>query len=221
MDEPLRPLLAQSESDPNVVGVLLKGSRAAGTESESSDWDLVVVLAEGEPEHTKRGDLDVLWTTLERLRNAPAYEKPAIAYARVLLDKTGDVEAAIEQARSIDRDELAELYDSYLNDVYRSLKSWARGRELGARVKAGRSLWWLGDFLIGLGGARAPYPGAWEGLLGDVEPLVLEVARSGGDPRSQQRLQRAVEAIAAAHGFRDVYDAWEGEIDRVMELQFE
>ena len=58
-----------------------------------------------------------------------------LAHARVLLDKTGEITAAIEAARRIGRDELAELYDSYLNDFYRSLKSWRRGRELGARIK--------------------------------------------------------------------------------------
>ena len=99
------------------------------------------------------------------------------------------------------------------------MKSWRRGRELGARVKCGRSLWWLGDFLIGLGGMRAPYPGAWAGRLGELEPLVLEVARTG-DPRLQQELQAAVERVATEHGFRDVYDAWDGDIDRVMEFEF-
>jgi hypothetical protein len=215
----LDDLLTSVERDPNVIGVVLKGSRAMGTADELSDWDLVVVLSEGEPRHEKTGELDVVWTTLRRVRDAPSWELPALAHSRVLLDKTGEVTAAIEAAGRISREESAELYDNYLNDFYRSLKSWRRGRELGARVKAGRSLWWLGEFLIGLGGTRAPYPGAWTGRLGDLEPLVLEVARTG-DPRLQQELQAAVERVATRHGFRDVYDAWDGDIDRVMEFEF-
>lgn len=213
-------LLEAARSDPNVLGVVLKGSRSVGTADERSDWDLVVVLAEGEPSHEKTGELDVLRTTLSRLRNAPSWELPAVAHAQVLLDKTGEVTDAIEAAGRISRDELAELYDNYLNDFYRSLKSWRRGRELGARIKAARSLWWLGEFLIALEGKRAPYPGAWSGRLGELEPLMLDVARTG-DPVKQQELQAAVERVASAHGFRDVYDAWDGDIDRVMAFRFD
>ena len=125
-----------------------------------------------------------------------------------------------EAAGRLTREELAELYDNYLNDFYRSLKAWRRGRELGARILSGRSLWWLGDLLMGLEGTRAPYTEYWAGRLGDLEPLIVEVARTA-DPRKQQELQAAVEQIATAHGFRDVYDGWNGDIDRVMTFRFE
>jgi hypothetical protein len=149
-----------------------------------------------------------------------SWELPALAHSRVLLDKTGELAEAVEAAGQLTRKELAELYDGYLNDFYRSLKSWRRGRELGARIMCGRSLWWLGDFLIALEGKRAPYTEYWGGRLGELEPLILEVARTA-DPRRQQELQAAVEQIATAHGFRDVYDAWDGDIDRVMGFRFE
>jgi diamine N-acetyltransferase len=221
MDDVLAAVLADAESDTNVIGVFLKGSRAVGTDVVGSDWDVVVVLREGEASQRKDGVLDVLRTTLARVQNAPRYELPAIAHARVLLDKTGEVAETIEAAARIGRDELAELYDSYLNDFYRSLKAWARGQELAARLKASRSIWWLGEFLLGLDGRRAPYPGAWAGRLGELEPLVLDVLRTG-DPRRQQELQAKVEQIATARGFRYVYEGWTGgEIDRVMALRFE
>jgi hypothetical protein len=35
----------------------------------------------------------------------------------------------------------------------------------------------------------------------------------------QQQLQSRVERIADEHGLRDVYDAWDGEIDRVMKFE--
>jgi hypothetical protein len=163
-------------------------------------------MCEGDPTHEKR--VTSFW------------EQSAVAHARVLLDKTGDVTAAIEAAGRVSREDVAEFYDNYLNDFYRSLKSWRRGRELGARIKALRSLWWLGEFLLALEGKRAPYPGAWTGRLGELEPLILEVARTA-DPRFQQELQAAVEQVATAHGFRHVYDAWDGEIDLVMAFRFD
>jgi hypothetical protein len=125
----------------------------------------------------------------------------------VLLDKTGEVADAVADAARIERDELAELYDSYLNDFYRSLKSWARGQELAARLKASRSIWWLGDFLLGLDGRRAPYPGAWAGRLGELEPLVLGVLRTGDPrlrrscrPRSRRSRPRAVSETSTTAG---------------------
>ena len=65
---------------------------------------------------------------------------------------------------------MAAFYDNYLNDFYRSLKSWRRGRELGARIKALRSLWWLGEFLLALEGKRAPYPGPGRDGSGTSSP---------------------------------------------------
>jgi hypothetical protein len=221
VNDVLASLLAQAEADPNVIGMFLKGSRAVGTDVAGSDWDVVLVLREGDSSQEKDGVLDVVRTTIAQVREAPRPELPAIAHARVLLDKTGEVADALDAAARIERDELAELYDSYLNDFYRSLKAWARGDEFAARLKASRSIWWLGDFLLGLDGRRAPYPGAWAGRLGELEPLALEVLRTG-DPRRQQELQARVEQIATDRGFRDVYEGWTGgEIDRVMALRFD
>jgi predicted nucleotidyltransferase len=220
MDALVQPILDEAERDANVVGVLLKGSQAMDAADEESDWDVVVVLLEGEPSQKKDGRLELVTTTLERVRDVSSWELPALAYSRVLLDKTGELAGAVEAAGHLTRKELEELYDNYLNDFYRSLKAWRRGRELGARILSGRSLWWLGDFLMGLEGRRAPYTEYWGGRLGELEPVIVEVARTA-DPGKQQELQATVERIATAHGFRDVYDAWNGDIDRVMDFRFE
>src|SRR5215211_3675071 len=100
----------------------------------------------------------------ESERRPPAYELPANAHARVLLDKTGE---SGRRSRTPPGSRAASSPSSttggYLNDFFRSLKAWTRGRELAARLKAARSMWWLGDFLLGLDGRRAPYRGAWGG----------------------------------------------------------
>lgn len=213
-------VLAAAHADSNVAGVLLKGSQSMGAADEESDWDVVVVLLEGEPSQKKDGRLELITTTLERVRNVSSWELPALAHSRVLLDKKGELAAAVEAAGPLTHEALGELYDNYLNDFYRSLKAWRRGRELGARILSARSLWWLGDLLIGLEGKRAPYTEYWAGRLGELEPLILDVARTA-DPRTQQELQATVEQIMTAQGFRHVYDAWDGDIDRVMCFRFE
>ena len=153
------------------------------------------------------------------MRSAPDWLKPALAYARVLWDETGEVEPVLEAARTISHDETAELYDGYLNDFYRSLKAWRVGKELAGRIECGRSLRYLGELLFALDGVRAPYPKEWEGKLGELEPLILEVARTG-EPRLQQELCVRVRERAAQRGYAHVYDDWTGDIDRALAFEF-
>ena len=219
MEPELRQLLAEAQADPEAVGLVLFGSAAAGSAHADSDLDVWYVVR-GEPSpRSRQGRVELIPTTVAALRDAPDWLKPAQAYARVLWDPTGEIAPLLEAARRISREETAELYDGYLNDLYRSLKAWRQGLELPARVECGRSLRFVGELLFALDGVRAPYPKEWTGQLGELEPLVLEVARTAA-PAAQQRLCRAVVELAAARGYADVYDAWEGDIDRVLALAF-
>jgi len=219
VEQELRTLLDEAQADPDAVGLVLFGSAAAGSSDEESDLDVWYVVRSEPPPRSRPGRVDLIPTTVEKLRNAPDWLKPAVAYARVLWDRDGELAAIVAAAGTVAREETAELYDGYLNDLYRSLKTWRRGLELPARVECGRSLRFLGELLFALEGKRAPYPKEWTGRLGELEPLFLEVARTA-DPEAQQRLCRAVAERAAARGYADVYDAWEGDIDRALAFEF-
>lgn len=220
MEPELRELVAQAEADPDAIGLVLFGSAAAGSAHEESDLDVwYVVRSEPPPPRSRVGRLELIPATVAGLRDAPAWLKPALAYAKVLWDPSGELEPVVTAAQTVSREETAELYDGYLNDLYRSLKAWRQGLELAARVECGRSLRFLGELLFALEGRRAPYPKEWAGKLGDVEPLVLEVARTS-DPRLQQELCRRVAQLAADRRYGDVYDAWNGDIDRVLAFDF-
>jgi predicted nucleotidyltransferase len=217
----LNDLLEQARADPGAVALVLFGSAAAGSAHEESDLDVWYVLrTEPLPQRERRGRLEIVPTTVERMRRAPDWLKPALAYARVLWDETGEVDEVLASAREVSRHETAELYDGYLNDLYRSLKAWRRGNELAGRIECGRSLRFLGELLFALDGRRAPYPKEWTGKLGELEPLILEVARTG-EPRHQQQLCVQVRKLAADRGYSDVYDAWDGDIDRVLAFDFD
>ena len=221
MEPELTDLLAQAKGDPEAVGLVLFGSTAAGSAHEESDLDVYyVVRTDPPPPRSRRGRLELIPTTVQLMASAPDWLKPALAYAKVLWDPTGEIAPIIAAALTVTREETAELYDGYLNDFYRSMKTWRRGLELPARIECGRSLRFLGELLFALDGRRAPYPKEWTGKLGALEPLVLEVARTA-DPKLQQELCAEVEQLATARGFRDVYDGWDGDIDRVMEFRFE
>jgi predicted nucleotidyltransferase len=220
VDEVLRRFVAEVERDASVIGVVLIGSHAIGTPDEESDYDLVVVRRDGEKSHSKQGGLDVLQTTLEGIRNPPDWVRPALAHSRVLLDRTGEVTAAVAGHADVPNDEVVELLDSYLNSLYRSLKAWRRGNELAGRLEAIDSLRWLAQFLFALDGKRAPYSNAYAGRLGEFEDEILAVARTA-DPKAQQALQARVEGLARARGLAHVYDGWTGEIERVMAFRFD
>jgi predicted nucleotidyltransferase len=215
----LRELVQAAEADPNAVAVVLFGSAAAGSAHAESDLDVWYVVHADPAPRSRRGRLELIPTTVEELAGSPDWLKPALAYAQVLWDPDGRVTPVLEAARTVSREETAELYDGYLNDLYRSLKAWRRGSELAARVECGRSLRFVGELLFALEGVRPPYPKEWPGKLGPVEPLVLEVAQTA-DPSAQQRLCRAVVELARERGYHDVYDAWQGDIDLVLSWAF-
>jgi hypothetical protein len=154
------------------------------------------------------------------MREAPDWLKPALAYGQTVWDETGEVASVLEAARTISHDETAELYDGYLNDLYRSLKAWRRGDELAGRIECGRSLRFVGELVFALDGVRAPYPKEWRGKLVEFEPLILEVARTGA-PRLQQELCVRVRERAEQRGYSAVYDAWTGDIDHALAFAFE
>ena len=220
MDPELVELLNQGERDPEAVALVLFGSAASGSTHEGSDLDVWYVLhGEPLPPRERRGRLEIVLTTLDLLRASADWLKPALAYAQVIWDETGEVESVLAAARTISHEETAELYDGYLNDFYRSMKAWRMGNELAGRIECGRSLRYLGELVFALDGIRAPYPKEWRGKLGDLEPLVLEVARTGA-PHLQQEICVLVRDRAAQCGYSHVYEAWTGDIDRALSFDF-
>jgi Nucleotidyltransferase domain len=213
-------LLEQAKGDPGAVALVLFGSAASGSAHEESDLDVFYVhRGEPLPPRERQGRLEIVPTTLELLRAAPDWLKPALAYAQTMWDETGELESVLAAARTVSHDEAAELYDGYLNDFYRSTKAWRQGNELAGRIECGRSLRYVGELLFALDGVRAPYPKEWQGKLGELEPLILEVARRGA-PGLQQDLCVQVRERAAQRGYSHVYEAWTGDIDRVIAFDF-
>ena len=171
--------------------------------------------------------------TLRHVADEPGWYAAGYAYSRVLLDKTGEIEHLLAEIRTMTeeraRSEVAESYDGYLNSFYRSLKAWRRGDELAGRLEAAESVVHLARTLFALERRWAPYPKDLARTLDSLSepqgwaPGYLELTLMGilktGDPRLQQELEAKVERLLAERGFADVYDAWEGDIDRVKALE--
>lgn len=249
-DPIIQAFIAEAEADPDVIGLLLSGSRGGGAVHAESDYDVCFVVTdealerygpeENWPVRGSTANLPVkadIWHqspgTLT-VTSQPDWELPGYAEAHVLFDKTGETTAALaalihitaEQARAT----AAAAYDDYLNGVYRSLKAWRRGNELGARLQAAESVYSLLRMLFALEQRHRPYHDrlwlhldllAGQGWQQDeLRTMLLDLLTSGA-PQRQQAIARRVAALMQERGYSDVYDEWDGQIDQILGWTFD
>lgn len=214
-------LLREAEADPEVVGVVLSGSRGKGTfVTESSDYDVWVIVRDGAPcaPHRRGGLLDVVTVTLAEFeRHPPDY---AFAHVTPLLDRVGVAELVAAKGR-VDPASAGEPLDGYMNLLYRSLKNARDGRVFEARLDAAESVPYFLEFLFRAFGRVRPYS-KW--LRWELENHPLEPPWSADEllPRMERILtgaegeQRSLfsdaERLARARGLGDVIEGWEPDV---------
>ena len=224
----LEEMTREVEADPDSVGLILHGSRAAGTDREGSDFDLMrVVTDEAYPpcaalrEKRTGADglaVDVFYSSpgrLWELAERPDWQVGMLVTGRVLVDR-GSLAALVgttlrragEQAYA----QLDEHYDAYLNCFVRSLKAWRGGNELGGRMQAAESALHLVRLLFALERRWHPYHDQLAGPLRELAPLqgwgegefaelLLRLVRDA-DPTFQQELELRVESLLESRGIR-------------------
>ena len=243
----LADVAAEVNADASSLGLVLHGSRATGVDRPDSDYDLIRVVTEEAYDPRKAaGTLlervtplvgpkaDVLYQSPERLRwiaDHPDWWTATYISARVIVDKTGDVEELVrrivERADAAAAESVAETYDAYLNSFVRSLKAWRREDDLGGRLHAAHSTQYLLQSLFGLERRWLPYFDAlgvclpvieqaqgWE--PGFLRTAILELLQSA-DPAFQQRLERRVEDLMSSRG---VQHEWGSDLEPLMALRF-
>ncbi|MFC8800157.1 hypothetical protein ACFT2C_20680 [Promicromonospora sp. NPDC057138] len=223
-------------TDPAVVGLVLKGSRAhEGMTTKHSDHDLYVVLADGATTALTRftghrtPELDLVVLSLDEFRAAgmPGFERYALARARIALDRLeGGIAQILASKARLDADEAfreaGEWLDAYANSLYRSVKNDRDGHALAARLDAADSIRFLLELLFTLDRrprpynkylewelARFPLPGWDTGMLLDTADRISGM----GDVSTQRRLFAQVEAVARRAGHGAVLDAWGEDLD--------
>jgi hypothetical protein len=234
-------------ADPESIGLILHGSRAAGVDGPASDYDLLrVVTEESLAARVGRDQLrewrpgppkaDIAYTSAERLRvraeKTDGYT-PMFVNARVVADTDGRVgglvEAIVAKAGERAWGDLDDLYDGYLNCFFRSLKAWRRGDELGGRMQAAHSCLVVVRLLFAAERRLAPYHDQLR------EPLMVLEQEQGwdvgylsemltrllatGDPTLQQELERRVEALFDGRGIAHQWGPQDG-LDEVKEHRF-
>jgi hypothetical protein len=225
---------AAEQSD--ILGLILVGSRGKGFENEHSDYDVVMVAKADAVSALVRkyaaiDNVDLSIYSLADFRTYAGWASPEewdrynYAHARILVDKTGGLEALVQEKGSIPKDKRAPFIDGwldgYINGVYRSVKCIRACNRVGAHLEAANAILALLTVVFALNGRHRPFPGYLEKEL-EMYPLehlpwpatdfVAMISRvlTDADLRTQQELLIGVEKTARESGHGHVFDAWKG-----------
>ncbi len=157
--EIFKQITEESKTDPNIIGLILGGSRGKGFSKEHSDYDffLVVkedVLQEYKEKYEKYDEItgiDCGVRTKKELEeyaeigSAFEWDRYNFAYVQALTDKTnGELQKIIDEKGKIPKKHwkkyLEGCLDGYINSVYRSIKCLRDNNIVGYRLEAADSI---------------------------------------------------------------------------------
>ena len=242
-DDPvIEALCAEGAAAPDVIGILVTGSRALGAVTAESDYDVIFIVSDETQEryarenrepprgHTLDPDInttDIQWH--ECPRTLREYNTFGVDVCRVVYDRTGELTALAEELRRMPEDEayatVAKSYDDYLNGIFRTMKCWRRSNELGARLEAAQTVDALLRMLFALERQWRPFGSrvylhlemlAGQGWQpGELHASLLDLLTSADARRHETSLHRVV-VLMAERGYDDIYDAWKEQIERAL-----
>lgn len=234
--EEFAALLARSEADARVLGVILSGSQAReGTATVHSDYDVLLVISDeaaaqfsNEQRRDARLDVSAMPLAEFRLHALPGsgveWNRYSFTHAKVLKDTADGLIAELAAAKAeLSPEEAAELapaiLDAFLNSVYRCLKNDRDGNALAARLDGAEAVPHYLTYIFALHGRVRPYNKylAWElerFPLGRPEwsreqlvPRLVQV-HSGDAADGVRALFAELEPRAREAGHGSVLDGW-------------
>ena len=249
-DAVIQALIAEAQADPDVIGLVLLGSRAIGGVGPDSDYDAIFVVTdeaakryEQTPMTPARGttisppiNTTDIWNDCPsgmQIGKIESWYLPMFAECLVLYDRTGETTLLINELGRMPADQVQETvakwYGTYLNGVYRSLKAWHRGLEIGGRMEAAETANYLLHLFYALEGSWRPYSSrltfhldrldhqGWQ--PGELQAILLDLI-STGNPKRQQALARRVITLLRERGFDQFYDEWVEKFDQALAWEF-
>jgi hypothetical protein len=182
-DEQFQNLLREAREDPRIVALVLTGSRGKGFGSETSDFDVLLVVRPEALEsyrarfyeHEAWAGFDWWVTSLPELEPIAATwsdplaweffcnERYSFADVSVLVDKTGQVQQLVDAKGLVPEVKRLPVVHTalgaYTNSLYHSLKCLSNGNDLGARLEAADAIGHALTVIFALEGRHRPYYG--------------------------------------------------------------
>jgi hypothetical protein len=246
-DDPvIDALQAEGASDPDVIGILLTGSRAVGAVTAESDYDVIFIVSDETKERYERENRepprghtldpeinteDIQWH--ECPRTLREYNTFGVDVCRVVYDRTGELTALAEELGRMPEEDAhataTRAYDDYMNGIFRTLKCRHRGNELGARLEAAQTVDVLLRMLFALERQWPPFGSrvhlhldilAGQGWQPGELHASLHDMLTTADARRHETTMRRVVALMAERGYGHVYDGWKEQIDRMLARSF-
>jgi predicted nucleotidyltransferase len=229
-------LVERLSKDERVLGVVLSGSRARhGTATRWSDYDVLIVVADGQETHLsgelrRDAEFDVAVTPLAAFRRHAlagsefAWDRYSYVYAQVVHDPSGLIAGLVAEKGALSEQEATDrapaLLDQFLNSVYRTLKNERDGRGLAARMDAAEAIRPMIGYVFALDRRVEPYnkyleweleryplpiPG-WD--LASVQARITALLGSPSPADGARLAFAAVEDTARSFGHSEVLDGW-------------
>jgi len=243
-EKQFKDLFIECRRDPNILGLLLAGSRGKGMITRLSDYDAILFVRDHIAYKYKRKyknyggrDFDLSIMTLPEFKKYAAWGSPMawdrynFAHLKVTLDKTGKIQKMVAKKRTVPvgarKQFIAAALDHYINQVFRFVKNFRDGNKEAAYLEAAESIPPLLDALFALEGRVKPYHKylRWEltnfplrKLPWSTNKLINDLLKILKNPdfKTQQEILKKVEKLFRREGFGKVFDGWKGKDKWIM-----
>lgn len=239
-DQIYQDILQEAQNNPQILGVVLCGSRGKDDVflTPHSDYDVVVVISDDAPQLLKEKiksfenpKFEVWAKTLTEFKEHARWgtehdwDRYNYTHNKAIIDKIGEIQKIVEEKGSlpkeVQRDFLEGNLDCYVNSLYRSAKYWRDGNELSALIDASESLPYLMDSLYALEGRVKPYNKYFEWELRNhplkflpwlVDEFITDYKTilTTGDIKIQEKIWKGVKKLFIEQGYSKSIDGWKG-----------
>lgn len=247
LENEFNKIVVEAQTNPDILGLILIGSRGKGFKNESSDYDAVLITKDESVEKIKQeyeakklADIDLAIYSLLSFRNYATWnskedwDRYSYAHTKILVDKTDELEEIIKEKGYIPKEKHKQFIewwiDGYVNGVFRSVKCIKNNNKLGAHLEAVNSILDLLTLVFGINGRHRPFLGYVEkelltyplhDLPWTVQDFTTKISKvlKSGDLKTQQELLRGVEAWCRTIGYGHMFDGWEGKDKWTMDYK--
>lgn len=233
-------VLEESKNNKDIIGLFLGGSRGKSSDfvTKNSDMDVYVVISDNA--------LKELKDKLESYQSAEfegrvfflsefihyadwgsdrEWDRYNFTHNKAIIDKTGEIQKLINEKgvlqESVRNKIIEDSLDSYINEVYRSVKYLRDNQTFASYLDATESLPFLMTVLYAFEGRLKPYNKYFEWELINYPLRLLpwkpdefitdyKHILETGDIKTQEKIFKAIKKIATEQGFGKIIEGWKG-----------